>query len=227
MAEIGLFDVIGPRMVGPSSSHTAGACRIAVTAHRLFREKLTAAAFTLYGSFADTGTGHGTQKALVGGILGFDPWDLRLRDSLTLAKAAGVEITFHYAPADEQMHPNTVDIRLTGETGRTMELRGVSTGGGKMQITRLDGIEVAFTGEYPTLIIFHKDTPGVISYYTGVLGERGINIADMRCFRKDRFCKEAISVVESDHHIRETTVRALESHDAILQVVLLQVEGNP
>ena len=225
MAEIGLFDVIGPRMVGPSSSHTAGACRIAVTAYRLFREKICRAEFTLYGSFAETGSGHGTREALVGGALGFDPWDLRIRNSLALAKEAGMEIVFCTQTGDETFHPNTVDIRFTGESGRIMEVRGISTGGGKMRIVRIDGVEVAFSGEYPTLIIFHRDVPGVIRDYTGVLGERGINIADMRCFRKDRFCREAISVVESDHETYERTVQELESLDNILRVVLLQVRG--
>ena len=222
MAEIGLFDVIGPRMVGPSSSHTAGACRIAVTACRLFREKIVKAEFVLYGSFAETGSGHGTREALVGGALGFDPWDLRIRNSPALAEEAGMEIVFSAEAGDESFHPNTVDIRFTGETGRVMDVRGISTGG-KMRIVRIDGVEVAFSGEYPTLIIFHRDVPGVIRDYAGVLGERGINIADMRCFRKDRFCREAISVVESDHEIYEQTVQELERLDNVLRVVLLQV----
>lgn len=227
MAEVGLFDVIGPRMVGPSSSHTAGACRIAVTACRLFREKILRAEFTLYGSFAETGSGHGTREALAGGALGFDPWDLRIRKSMTLAEEAGMEVIFRAESGEDLPHPNTVDIRFTGETGRIMEVRGISTGGGKMKIVRLDGVEVAFTGDYPTLIIFHRDVPGVIRDYAGILGERGINIADMRCFRKDRFCREAISVVESDHVIYEKTVQDLERCENILRVILLQVgEGR-
>lgn len=222
MPEIGLFEVIGPRMVGPSSSHTAGACLIALTAQRLFGEKIAVADFTLYGSFARTYIGHGTDKALLGGILGYDTDDLRIRDSVKYAKKAGIQYSFSADKSTEIPFPNTVDIFLSNNSGsKTLKVRGVSTGGGKMKIAKLNDIDVDFTGEFPTLIIQHESIPGVISYFTGILSDYGVNVANMRCYRKDRHSM-AYSIVESDQRIADEVIKDLAAYKPIKKIVLLQ-----
>ena len=186
MIGISLFDVIGPNMVGPSSSHTAGAVSMALLARKIFykekktRERLIRRAdFTLYGSFAKTYRGHGTDRALLGGMLGFETDDLRIRDAFSYAEANGLEYSFSVSE-DKDMHPNTADMDLTGMDGRKLFVRGVSLGGGKVKITRLNQIEVDFTGEYSTLIVSQTDKQGVAAHITKCLSDCGVNIAFMR-----------------------------------------------
>lgn len=166
MKEYGLFDAIGPCMVGPSSSHTAGACRMARMARALFGAQPARVTFTLYGSFAETYLGHGSDKALAGGALGFEPDDLRIRDAPALAREAGMTCEFCPDVRTQTAHPNTVDICMEGD-GRSLCVRGVSTGGGGIKIVGIDGVEVNFTGEFPTLVLHHNNVSGVISWFTG------------------------------------------------------------
>lgn len=148
MALISLFEVIGPNMVGPSSSHTAGAASMALLARRLFPGEIKKVVFTLYGSFAKTYRGHGTDRALLGGIMGFATDDLRIRDSLKLARQQGIEYEFRIADDEkEEIHPNTADMDMEGTRGERLFVRGVSLGGGKVKIVRLNQIQVDFTGE--------------------------------------------------------------------------------
>ena len=164
MAFISVFDVIGPNMVGPSSSHTAGAASIALLAGKMIGERITRVTFTLYGSFAKTYKGHGTDKALVGGILGFETDDVRIRDSFNIAKENGLEFDFVCNNSDdEDIHPNTVDMEIVGESGRQLTVRGESLGGGKVMLTRINGVKVQFTGEYHALIVIQRDNPGVVA----------------------------------------------------------------
>ena len=151
---LSIFDVIGPNMIGPSSSHTAGAVSIALMARNLFSEEIKSVRFTLYGSFSKTYQGHGTDRALLGGILGFSTDDERIRDAFDHAKNLGISYEFIVDELTVTNHPNTADIELTGVTGRKMTIRGESIGGGKMKIVRIDHIDVEFTGEYSTLIVF-------------------------------------------------------------------------
>ena len=146
MKTYGLRDIIGPIMVGPSSSHTAGALALASMARKLFGEQPERAVFTLYGSFAATGSGHGTDKALVAGILELATDDPRVADAFALAKAAGVQVDIVWDTTTEVAHPNTVDIRCESREGRTLEMRGVSIGGGAAVIRRINGIDVDITG---------------------------------------------------------------------------------
>ncbi len=194
-----VFDIIGPRMIGPSSSHTAGAAKLGLMANHLVGGKVQAAEVTLYESFATTGRGHGTDKAIAGGLLGFAPDDERLRDSLQLAKDWGVDLVFRFSDKPAP-HPNTARILVTGVQGAQVELLGASVGGGNIEVLAVDGMEVSFACNYPTLLIFHRDQPGAIQRVTSVLAERGINIAFMRVFRASKH-REACMVIETDGSI--------------------------
>lgn len=190
------FDVIGPVMVGPSSSHTAGAVRLGQIASILLAEKPLLATIGLHGSFARTGSGHGTDKAILAGLLGFAPDDERIRQSRQLAQAAGLNYTFISVQLD-RAHPNTAVIDLRGISGRTVNMRGASTGGGRIRVEAIDGLEVSFRGEYMTLIIRHHDAPGVVADVTHQLSRRRINIANMRVFRAQRG-GAAVMIIETD-----------------------------
>ena len=185
MNEIGTFDILGPNMIGPSSSHTAGALRIAFVAGRMV-EKPAAVKFVLYGSFARTYHGHGTDRALVGGILGYHPDDERIRDSFELAKKAGLKYEFQENFTDKEIYPNTVDIYVTGEDGSVMSLRGKSIGGGNAVITKLNGVDVELTGNYSTLVVEHHDKKGTLARVATVLSDYDLNIGSLRLYRESK-----------------------------------------
>ncbi len=221
MPDISLFDVIGPWMVGPSSSHTAGACRMASTARLIFGAEPAAVRFTLYGSFAETYRGHGSDKALLGGIMGFDTADIRIRDSYAIAEECGLRYEFIVDRETKTAHPNTIGMLLTGADGRTLDVLGVSVGGGKIKIIRLDGVEVNFTGEFPTLIVHHRNVPGVISYFTGILGDHQVNIANMRCYCEPDG-RNAYSIMESEQPISPEILYDIRVNKLILKTILIQ-----
>ncbi len=221
MSFISIFDVLGPNMIGPSSSHTAGAAVIAGVARKLIAPPLKKVEFTLYGSFAKTYRGHGTDRALLGGILGFDTDDVRIRDSFEIARQRGLEFAFIPNETEQDVHPNTADIRMENESGQVMTVRGVSLGGGKMKITRINGVEVDFTGEYSALIVIHQDTPGVVAHITHVLSEHNVNIAFMRLFREARG-HTAYSIIESDGTLPESIPAQLQKNAHIRDVMLVQ-----
>lgn len=222
MAFISLFEVIGPNMVGPSSSHTAGAVSMALLARKLFPAKIKKVEFTLYGSFAKTYRGHGTDRALLGGIMGFETDDLRIRDSLSIAKERNLDYHFSIGQDTGEEHPNTADIDMTGVNGERLFVRGVSIGGGKVKIVRLNQIDVDFTGEYSTLIISQTDRPGVVAHITKVLSEREVNIAFMRLFREEKGAK-AFTVVESDERIPDEVVEQIRENPLVSDVMLVQI----
>lgn len=219
---LSIFDVIGPNMIGPSSSHTAGAVSIALMARNLFSEEIKEVTFTLYGSFAKTYQGHGTDRALLGGILGFPTYDERIRDAFKHAKERNV--SYKYIVDEETItnHPNTADIHLVGVSGREMSVRGESIGGGKMKIVRIDNIDVEFTGEYSTLIVHQMDKPGVVAHITQALAEQNVNIAFMRLFREDKGAA-AYTVVESDEHIPEEVLARIRTNPHVSDLMLIQV----
>ena len=222
MAFISVFDVIGPNMVGPSSSHTAGAASIALLAKKMIGEKITKITFTLYGSFAKTYKGHGTDKALVGGILGFETDDVRIRDSFSIARESGLEFEFVCNHEElEDVHPNTVDMEITGESGRILKVRGESLGGGKVMLTRINGVKVQFTGEYHALIVIQRDNPGVVAGITSVLSSWDVNIAYLRVFREEKGGL-AYTIVESDEEISEKAVEVIKKNPAIQDIMLVQ-----
>lgn len=219
---LSIFDVIGPNMIGPSSSHTAGAVSIALMARKLFSEEIKEVTFTLYGSFAKTYQGHGTDRALLGGILGFPTFDDRIRDAFKHAKE--MNVSYKYIIDEETItnHPNTADIDIIGVSGRTMSVRGESIGGGKMKIVRIDNIDVEFTGEYSTLIVHQQDKPGVVAHITQALAEHNVNIAFMRLFREDKGAA-AYTVVESDEHIPEEVLNRIRTNPNVSDLMLIQV----
>ena len=191
-----LFDLIGPVMIGPSSSHTAGAARIGLTARMLLGEEVRRAEIAFHGSFAATWHGHGTDRAIVGGLMGMQVDDPRIRDSLALARQAGMELIFSTINI-RGAHPNTVRLTISGAGGRQLMLEAASVGGGLIEIRRLDGMHVDFTGKENTLIIHHTDAPGMIAAVTSCLAARRVNIATMQVYRR-KAGADAMMVLELD-----------------------------
>lgn len=210
-----VFDIIGPIMVGPSSSHTAGAVRIAKIARDFLDEEITWARIYLYGSFAKTYKGHGTDLALVGGLLGFNTDDRRMRDSFNIAKDKGMEIEFLEDTAAAE-HPNTVRLQIGNETNN-IEVVGISIGGGKVQITELNGFVLRLSGNHPAILIMHNDRAGAIASVTKILAKHHINIGHMEVNRKD-VGKEALMVIEVDQNVDDCILLELEKADHIQQV---------
>ncbi len=202
------FDIIGPRMVGPSSSHTAGAARLAHVAWQIAGRDVKSALLVLYGSFAQTGGGHGTDKALLAGVLGLAPDDEQLRYSRLLAQEAGVEYKFEYSEDSPGEYANMARIIITGHDAHITDVLGASIGGGNILVTEINGMQVQFTGEYPTLIVSHKDTPGMIGAVTSLLAEKGYNIAGMRMYRDGRGQK-AYMAIETEALIEDAVLREI------------------
>lgn len=214
-----IFDILGPVMVGPSSSHTAGAARIGMIARQLFGRQPEKAAVYLHGSFAATGKGHGTDKALIAGLLGMRPDDMRIPDSFQIARDEGMEFTI--SPKDiREAHPNTAQIIMEAEGVNTMTIQAYSIGGGRIRVCKVDGIDVDFSGESNTLIIRNVDEPGRITDVTGALSKARINIATMQVFREKRG-GSAIMVVETDQVVPKETMDELQSKEGIIRVKFL------
>ncbi len=217
-----IFDVIGPNMIGPSSSHTAGAVAVALMARRLFGEEIVKVDFELYGSFAKTYRGHGTDKALLGGILGFSPDDVRIRKAFEIADERGVEYQFIENHTEHSYHPNTADITMYSAEGRKLFVRGESIGGGRMKIVKINTIDVDFTGEYSTLIVKQFDRPGVVAHITKCLSDENVNIAFMRLYREAKG-ENAYTIIESDHKIPAEIVDLINEHENIQKTIVIQV----
>lgn len=214
-----IFDIVGPVMVGPSSSHTAGAVKIGYVSRKLLGEEVKEARILLYGSFLTTGTGHGTRKALVAGLLGMKTDDIRIPDAIELAEKAGMKIEFGEAHLKEA-HPNTAQLFLTGVSGRPLEVIGQSLGGSRINIAEIDGIETNFSGEYPTLVVHNLDQPGHVSEVTSMLAHKGVNIAYMQLYRSNRG-GEAVMVVECDQEIPREGIEWLEKVEGVKKVTYL------
>lgn len=211
-----LFDIVGPVMVGPSSSHTAGAVRIGYVAGKLLAEPVAKAEILLYGSFLATGKGHGTRQAITAGLLGMAPDDERIPDSIRLAEEAGMEITFGEAKIREG-HPNSAQLFLTGTGGRKMEMVGESLGGSCINIASIDGLSANFSGNYPTLIVHNQDQPGHVAEVTGMLAKNEINIATMQLYRSVRGSR-AVMVIECDQEVPENVLEKLSRRKGIEKV---------
>lgn len=216
-----VFDIIGPVMVGPSSSHTAGAVKIGLIAHKLLGEDIVEAQILLYGSFLETGRGHGTQKALVAGLLGMREDDIQIPNSLEIAKDKGIEIRFGEARLKEA-HPNTVQLCLTGVNGRKLEVVGESLGGARINIAQIDGIDTNFSGDYPTLVVHNQDQPGHVSEVTSMLSHKMVNIAAMHLYRANRG-GDAVMVVECDQEIPNEGLEWLAKVEGVVKVTYLSL----
>lgn len=219
--EFSVFDIIGPKMIGPSSSHTAGAARLGKVARRISGGDVAKVTFVLYGSFAKTYRGHGTDRALLAGIMGMEPNDPNLSKSLELAKASGLDYVFEVSDADPP-HPNTVKMLIESSNGKKTEVTGCSIGGGNIRVIQINGLSVEFTGEYPTLVIRHIDRPGVIAEVTSLMVQSDINIAFMRVFRQSKG-SDAFMIIETDNTIPKKVISQLKSlGDGIQDVYLIE-----
>lgn len=210
-----VFDIIGPVMIGPSSSHTAGAARIGKAARDLLGEEPSYARIQLYESFAKTYKGHGTDLALAGGLLGFETDDPRMSQALEMAKEANLEIEFIEDTAAVD-HPNTVRL-IVGSDTEEVELVGISIGGGKVEIIELNGFELRLSGNHPAILVMHNDRFGAIASVTNILVKHEINIGHMEVNRKD-VGKEALMVIETDQNIKDDVMLELEKADHIIHI---------
>ena len=217
-----IFDILGPVMVGPSSSHTAGAVRIGLIARRLLGGQPATARITLSGSFAATGTGHGTDRALVAGLLGMKPDDIRIPDSFALAVEQGLAFTFDKTELKEA-HQNTSILQLSTAGGRELEVQASSLGGGRIMVNKLDGINVNFNGDSPTLIVHNLDQPGHVAEVTSMLSHKSVNIATMQLYRNHRG-GYAVMVIETDQDIPAEALRWLSRLEGVIKVTYLNAE---
>lgn len=217
-----LFDIIGPVMVGPSSSHTAGAVKIGYICKKLLGEQISMANIYLHGSFLTTGKGHGTDLALIAGLLGMKPDDTRIPDSFEEAKRKGMNYSFG-AIEVRDAHPNTVILKLIGLSGRELEIQAASLGGSRIQIGQIDGLDANFCGDYPTLIVHNLDQPGHVTEVTSMLGHKSVNIAAMQLYR-DRRGGDAVMIIECDQEVPADSIKWLEHLEGIRKVTYLSLE---
>lgn len=210
-----VFDIIGPIMIGPSSSHTAGAARIGRVARSLFEREPKWAHIYFYGSFAQTFRGHGTDVAIVGGILDYDTFDERIIDAITIAKSKGMELYFYEEEAIPN-HPNTAKIRI-GDENDELELVGISIGGGKIEIIELNGFQLKLSGNHPAILVAHNDKFGTIASVSNLLAKHEINIGHMEVSRKD-VGKLALMTIEVDQNIEDDLLEEITKLPNVLKV---------
>lgn len=221
---INIFDMMGPVMVGPSSSHTAGAARIGNMGRTLLGEEVARADISLYGSFAETGFGHGTDRALLAGLLGMKPDDLRIPNAYEEANRAGMAYSFRTVELRDA-HPNTALLELTGKSGKQLTLQASSIGGGAIVVNKIDGIDVNFTGDFNTLIVRNQDESGSVAAITSILSQVHINVANMSVNRHRRG-GDALMVIETDQHIKPRQVEFLSELPGILSVTYYDKEDD-
>lgn len=221
---INIFDMMGPVMVGPSSSHTAGAARIGNMGRTLLGEEVARADIGLYGSFAETGYGHGTDRALLARLLGMKPDDLRIPNAYEEANRAGMAYSFRTVELRDA-HPNTALLELTGKSGKKLTLQASSIGGGAIVVNKIDGIDVNFTGDFNTLIVRNQDESGSVAAITSILSQVHINVANMSVNRHRRG-GDALMVIETDQHIKPRQVEFLSELPGILSVTYYDKEDD-
>jgi L-serine dehydratase len=210
-----VFDIIGPVMIGPSSSHTAGAARIGRVARSLFGREPKWAKISFYGSFAQTYKGHGTDVAIIGGLLDFDTFDERIIQSISIAQTNGMKITFIEEEAIPN-HPNTAKVFIGDEQGE-LELVGISIGGGKIEITELNGFELRLSGHHPAILVVHNDRYGAIASVSNILASHELNIGHMEVSRKEKGML-ALMTIEVDQNIDDSVSKELEALDHVVKV---------
>ena len=219
-----IFDIMGPVMVGPSSSHTAGAARMGFVARKLLGFQPARANIALHGSFAATGAGHGTDKAIVAGLLAMKPDDPDIPRSFQLAKEARLEV--HIQTVDlRDAHPNTAVMTLIGERGRTVVVNASSLGGGRIRVNSIDGMNAAFSGDMPTLIIRNQDKPGIVSEVSYCLARRNMNIATMQLYR-DRREGLSVMVLECDQPLTQEVLDDLQLLPGVVRCIYLNLEED-
>lgn len=215
-----VFDIIGPVMIGPSSSHTAGAVRLGRVAWKALGEEPVRAEIELSGSFATTYMGHGTDKALIAGCMGMNPYDDDIRRSLDIAKQRGMVFSFTTVRLPDA-HPNTALIRLYGKSGKKAVVEGASVGGGNILVDKLDGLKVSFTGQNDTYLIRHYDRPGVIAAVTNFMMYCDLNINNFRLSREKKG-GEALMMIEVDGQATEDLLQQLNVIPNVINAMLLK-----
>lgn len=220
MGKANVFDLLGPVMVGPSSSHTAGAVRLGAMARKIFNGEFNQVHIVLHGSFAETGKGHGTNLALVAGLLNMKPDDERISRSLELADERGLKLDFAQADLGD-VHPNTVKFILKSTDGRQMEITGSSIGGGRIVIKEIDQFSVEIPGDYHTLVLLHRDLPGVVAQVTNLLAAAQVNIAQMRVSREKKGA-QALTVVEADQKIDQDALALIRKLPSVVQAMAIE-----
>lgn len=222
MKEYSVFDVLGPVMIGPSSSHTAGAARLGKIAGIIAggKENIKSVEFILHGSFSKTYRGHGTDKALVAGILGMNPWDERLRNSIEVAEKIGLKVGF--IPGDlGDVHPNTVKFIIHKKDESIMEITGSSIGGGSIKVIEINNQSMDFSGDYPTLIVYHRDIPGMISKISTMLYDNNINIAFLKVYRSIKG-SSASMIFEMDNIIPDWLINSVKQMENVKDVIFIK-----
>ncbi|MDD3571283.1 MAG: L-serine ammonia-lyase, iron-sulfur-dependent subunit beta [Lachnospiraceae bacterium] len=214
------FDIIGPIMIGPSSSHTAGAVRIGKYAGSILGKKAVKADIYFSGSFAKTYKGHGTDKAIIAGILGMETDDARIRNSIEIAAEIGLDFHFHEVDIDGA-HPNTALIELVAEDGKKVSVQGASIGGGNIIITKINDTEVNISGKATTIIVHHRDVPGMISDVTNILARRGVNIGRFE-LRRSQKGGIAVMIIEIDGNVDEGVNEAISSFPNVTASTILK-----
>lgn len=219
--ELSIFDVLGPVMIGPSSSHTAGAARLGRVAALIAAKPFTKVSFGLSGSFAKTGLGHGTHKALLAGALGFVEWDENIRDIEEIAAREGVQAEYHEEDLS-WLHANAAHITFFHTGGSTTQVWGCSLGGGRIEIRRINSLNTRFSAENPTFVIPHTDRPGVVSDISRIFAENGVNIAVMRLTRVQRG-SGALAILEVDGHVPHRVIEDLRRVPTVTEVVFVEL----
>lgn len=216
----GVFDMLGPIMIGPSSSHTAGVVRIGRVVHGLLGGTPQKVQVRFYNSFAMTYRGHGSDRAILAGLMGLAVDDERIREALDLAQQAGINYTFEAVVSSAKNHPNTILVQAQrGE--RTLEVQGISRGGGLILIEAIDGLHTNFTGQLPTLVIEAQDVRGAVAFLSAILAYEGINIATLTVSRRARE-DQALQVYELDERPRKASLEYLQSLSWIHRATLLE-----
>lgn len=208
MAEYGAFDVLGPIMIGPSSSHTAGACRIANTAAKICGKNFESVEFLLHGSFAHTYKGHGTDKALVGGIMGYETDDERIKTSFEIAESEGIKFSFKTTDLGEKYHPNTVKVLFHYKDQPDEYVIGTSIGGGAIVIVDINEMEIEFRGEHPTILLQYDEQQGVIAYVSSLLAGNSYNIESINT-QKDKLKNLVTLTIEIDRELSDDLKNAV------------------
>lgn len=214
-----VFDIVGPIMIGPSSSHTAGACRIGRYARAILNEEPNDVTIQFSGSFRTTYKGHGTDRAVIAGLLGYEVDDERLRDSIEIAKKEGRDIKI-IAEDIDLAHPNTALITMKKKNGEVISMQGASVGGGNIRITKLNGVDIAIDGKYDVIIVGHKDVPGMIHKITKVLWDNAININGLSLHRTEK-AGDAVVIIEVDDAVDNKLIAELEAVENVSQATIL------
>ncbi|MCS6790376.1 MAG: L-serine ammonia-lyase, iron-sulfur-dependent subunit beta [Bacteroidia bacterium] len=215
----GVFDMLGPIMIGPSSSHTAGVVRIARVVHALLGSAPEEAQILFYNSFAMTYRGHGSDKAALAGLMGFSVDDTRIRDALSLAESQGIRFTFEPVVSSAKNHPNTLVI--TARKGsQQVQVEGISRGGGLILITGIDGMHTNFTGQLSTLIIRARDIRGAVAFLAAILAYDNVNIATLTVSRRAKD-DVALQVYELDEPLRPASLAYIQSLPWVYQAKLI------